>query len=88
MYCCLIYFPIATSTDVERAFSKGGLTISRFRHSLADESARASTVVGSWSALGVIPKDLIVQMFQDKHRRPKKKQKVDEPDDSDVVIVT
>jgi hypothetical protein len=36
----------------------------------------------------VIPKDLIVEMFQDKHRRPKKKQKVDEPDDSDVEIVT
>jgi len=45
-------------------------------------------VVGSWSVLGVIPKDLIVEMFQDKRRRPKKKQKVDEPDDSDVIIVT
>ncbi|KDR79465.1 hypothetical protein GALMADRAFT_1241677 [Galerina marginata CBS 339.88] len=32
------------STDVERSFSKGGLTISKFWHSLSDESARASTV--------------------------------------------
>ncbi|KDR77038.1 hypothetical protein GALMADRAFT_210201 [Galerina marginata CBS 339.88] len=30
-------------TDVERSFSKGGLTVTKLRHSLSDASARAST---------------------------------------------
>ena len=46
----LIYWP-ATSTDAERAFSCGRLTISRLRHSLNDESVRANTLLGSWSAV-------------------------------------
>ena len=39
---------IATSTDVKRAFSRGGLTILRMRHLLSDKSVRVATVVGSW----------------------------------------
>ena len=39
---------LGTSTDAERAFSSGRLTVSRLRHSLSDESVRASTVLGSW----------------------------------------
>ncbi|RPD53478.1 hypothetical protein L226DRAFT_443259, partial [Lentinus tigrinus ALCF2SS1-7] len=41
----------ATSTDVERAFSRGRLTVSRLRHSLGDASVRASTLLGSWSRI-------------------------------------
>ncbi|KIM35089.1 hypothetical protein M413DRAFT_48960, partial [Hebeloma cylindrosporum] len=60
----------ATSTDVERAFLHGGLTISKIRHSLSDKSARAATVLGSWSSLeGVIPKAHIIQLFKDKSKR-------------------
>ena len=44
-------YSTATSTDVERAFSRGGLTVSRLRHSLSDASVRASALLGSWSTL-------------------------------------
>jgi hypothetical protein len=80
---------LASSTDVERAFSKGGLTVSKFRHSLSDESARSSSVLGSWTGLdGAIPRDLILQLFKDKGKRPKKKKKVDEFEDTDTIVVT
>ena len=39
---------LATSTDVERTFSCGGLTVSKMCHSLSDESTRAATVLSSW----------------------------------------
>ena len=42
---------IAASTDAERAFSRGRLTVSRLRHSLNDASVRANTLLGSWSAI-------------------------------------
>jgi hypothetical protein len=77
-----------SSTDVERAFSKGGLTITKLRHSLSDESARASCVLGTWTELdGAIPRDQIIQLFKDKSRRPKKKQKVAETEDADMIMV-
>lgn len=43
------FYPTATSTDAERAFSRGGLTVSRLRHSLGDASIRASALLGSWA---------------------------------------
>jgi hypothetical protein len=42
------FYFLATSTDIERAFSGGRLTVSRMRHSLSSESTRASTVLGTW----------------------------------------
>ena len=39
----------ATSTDAECAFSRGGLTVSRLRHSLGDASIRVSALLGSWA---------------------------------------
>jgi len=66
----LIY--AATSTDVERAFSWGGLTISKMRHSLSDESTRAASVLGAWCDLpGAVPHDDIVAVFKEKSKRPK-----------------
>ncbi|KAJ7359547.1 hypothetical protein DFH08DRAFT_801337 [Mycena albidolilacea] len=60
----------ATSTDVERAFSRGGLTVSKMRHSLSDESTRAATVIGSWINLpDTIPREKIIRKFKDKSRR-------------------
>ena len=79
---------LATSTDVERAFSRGGLTISKLQHSLSDKSARAATVLGSWSNLeGAILKASIIDRFKDKSKCLKKKQKVTEPEESDSEII-
>ena len=38
---------LATSTNVEHAFSRGGLTVSKMQHTLSDELTRAATVLGS-----------------------------------------
>ena len=58
---------LATSTDVERAFSRGGLTVSKMRHSLSDESTRAATVLGSWCTFpDLVPCGEIVSIFKDK----------------------
>lgn len=63
---------IATSTDVERAFLRGGLTVSKMQHSLSDESTRAATVLSSWCNFPIaIPRDEIISVFRDKSRRPK-----------------
>ncbi|KAF8577616.1 hypothetical protein K439DRAFT_1305243, partial [Ramaria rubella] len=52
----------ATSTDTERAFSGGGLTVSRMCHSLSDQSTRAATVLASWAAVeGMVPEGDIIQ---------------------------
>ena len=70
----ILFLLLATSTDAEHSFSKGGLTVSKLRHSLSDESTRASTVLGSWTELeGAIPHAEIVQRFKEKSKRPKKK---------------
>ena len=62
----------ATSTDVECAFSRGGLTVSKMRHSLSDESTRAASVLGAWCDLpGAVPRDEVVAVFKDKGKRPK-----------------
>ena len=64
----------AASVDVERAFSRGGLTVSKRRHGLSDESVRATTVLSSWAAVdGLGPKGAIVEVFADKARRMTKK---------------
>ena len=49
----------ATSTDVERAFSHGGLTVSKMRHSLSDESMQAASVLGAWCDLRVSTSALV-----------------------------
>ncbi|KIP05872.1 hypothetical protein PHLGIDRAFT_14237 [Phlebiopsis gigantea 11061_1 CR5-6] len=60
-------------TDVERAFSCGGLTVSKRRHSLNDESTRAATVISSWAAIpGVISEDDLLKLFANKSNRSKK----------------
>ena len=82
---------LATSTDVERAFSRGGLTISKLQHSLSDNSARAATILGFWSKLeGVILKEVIIDSFKNKSRRPKKKHKTTktmEPESDGSIVI-
>jgi hypothetical protein len=61
---------LATSTDVERAFSRGGLTVSKMRHSLSDESTRAATVLGSWCTFtDLVPFGEIASKFKEKSSR-------------------
>ncbi|KIJ47636.1 hypothetical protein M422DRAFT_163711, partial [Sphaerobolus stellatus SS14] len=69
----------ATSVDVERAFSRGRLMVSRLRHSLNDTTTRNGTVLGSWATLpGLIPEAELVKSFGSKSKRGKEKQQVTE----------
>lgn len=64
---------VAASTDVERAFSRGGLTVSKLRHKLNDASTRASSVLGDWHKVpGLIPIDDILDHITERRRRTKK----------------
>jgi hypothetical protein len=67
---------IASSTDVEHAFSCGGLTVLKMRHFLLDESTHAASVLGSWCELsGAVVHGEIETAFKEKGKRPKSKQK-------------
>lgn len=96
MSCLSIYninefvLRLATSTDVERAFSRGGLTVSKLRHSLLDKSVRSATVLGTWCEKeGLVPVDDIISVFKEKKSRTgTKKRKVAELSSSaDVITV-
>lgn len=77
----------ATSTDVERAFSRGGLTVSKRRHSLSDESTRAATVLSSWATVEeIIPEKEILAAFAGKSKRGKGKEKAVIDVDSSIVV--
>lgn len=87
----LLTYPSAASTDVERAFSKGGLTVSKRRHALNDASVRASTVLGSWGLKGLLPETKILEALDKKTRRSKKTDianVVMDVDDVEVEIVS
>lgn len=54
-------------------FSCGRLTVSRLRHSLADESVRANTVVGSWARIAdLLPEADLVEVIR-QHSAGKKR---------------
>ncbi|RPD52699.1 hypothetical protein L226DRAFT_440170, partial [Lentinus tigrinus ALCF2SS1-7] len=54
----------ATSVDAERAFSRGGLTVSKLRRNLSDESTRAATVLSAWMKVpGLVPEEKVIRMF-------------------------
>jgi hypothetical protein len=66
------HYLLATSTDVERAFSHGGLTVSKMRHALSDKSVRAATVLGSWCTFPeLVPSKVLITSFNNKARRVK-----------------
>ena len=44
----------ATSTDVERVFSRGRLLLSHVRNRLSSQSIRALMCLGNWSRLGLV----------------------------------
>ena len=59
-----IHVTTATSTDAERAFSSGRLTVSRLRHSLSDASVRAGTLLGSWSKIpDIVDEDIAAKLL-------------------------
>lgn len=60
---------LATSVDVERMFSHAGLTVTKHRHNLSDESTRAAVVLGSWFKKGLVPETDLVKFFNDKPSR-------------------
>ena len=73
---------LATSVDVERGFSRGGLTVSKLRHNLSNESTRAATVLSAWmKGPDLVPQEKIIKTFRDKAKRKK------DAKDSDEVIV-
>jgi len=79
---------LASSCDVERGFSRGGLTVSKLRHGLSDESTRTSTVLHAWSQIPrLIPENEIIQVFKDKCRRLKKGKGVENGKEKDVLVV-
>ncbi|EIW63695.1 uncharacterized protein TRAVEDRAFT_41126 [Trametes versicolor FP-101664 SS1] len=55
----------ATSTDTERTFSHGHLTVSRLQHSLGEDSVCAGTVVGSWAGIpAILREDNLVNIIK------------------------
>lgn len=57
----LLTYLIGASIDVERAFSRGRRVISLYRHSLSDDTSRASIMFGSWVAAGMVPRDELIE---------------------------
>ena len=57
------------------------------RHSLSDKSVQAATVLGSWCVLpGAIPHKDILASFDEKHKRPKGSEKLQESSDDVIEI--
>lgn len=60
----------ASSADIERAFSRGALTVAHRRHALSDVSTRNAIVVGTWlKDTNLVPKDALIEHFQNKSTR-------------------
>ena len=76
----------ASSADVERSFSSGGLTVSKKRHALTDESIRAATLLASWQKSGIkelLPEHELVAAVKAKSRRAKKGGEIVEVDEAE-----
>ncbi|KAK7680162.1 hypothetical protein QCA50_016671 [Cerrena zonata] len=59
----------AASTDVECAFSHGGLTVSKRQHALSNESVCSATVLGSWAGVAdLIPEDEIIGAMKERNK--------------------
>ena len=57
---------------MERGFSQGSLTVSKFRHNLSDNSIKASVLLSSWSKVsGIISATDVIKAFEEKIRRPR-----------------
>ena len=75
---------IASSTDAERGFSRGRLTVSRLRHSLSDESVRANTVLGSWARIDrLVPEKETIEFLKKKSQGCTRGNDEEEEEDED-----
>lgn len=63
------FLPIATSTNVERDFSRGGLMVSKHRHNLKDDSVRSAMTVSAWDDKGLVPRQDIIKHFNNRQKR-------------------
>jgi hypothetical protein len=77
----------ASSVDVERAFSRGALTVTHRRHSLSDTSTRNSIVLGGWlKDTDLVPKQKLIEFFRKKSFRgeptPSDSEEMEDCDDS------
>jgi hypothetical protein len=54
---------VATSTDVERLFSQGGLKVTKH------ETLRCLMVLASWFKMGLVPVDEVLRHFHEKRTR-------------------
>lgn len=63
----------ATSTDVERLFSHGGLQIPKRRHNLAFDTLRCLMVLRSWFEAGLVPVEEVLEYFRNLKTRRKGK---------------
>ncbi|KDQ49822.1 hypothetical protein JAAARDRAFT_142863, partial [Jaapia argillacea MUCL 33604] len=79
----------AASTDVEHACLSGGQQVSKLRHSLADETICAATVLGSWSDNSLVPQSDLIDNRQKKTKGKHQAQGVEVVVvDSDYVPMT
>ena len=84
MICVYLFPSIATSTDAERAFSSGRLTVSRLRHSLSDSSVRAGTLLASWSRIpDIVDEDDAAKLLESKNKAKASAREVISVDDTD-----
>jgi hypothetical protein len=80
---------LATFADVKRAFSCGGLTVSKMHHSLSNESMQVASVLGAWCDLpGAVPHDEVMAVFHDKSKQPKGNNTIALTTDDDDMMTT
>ena len=73
-----LHLLVATSTDVECAFSHGGLTVSKLCHSLSDEFTWCSSVLGAWTEVpDLVSFNALVTHFNGKKSRSNKKGRIE-----------
>jgi hypothetical protein len=78
----------ASSCDVERGFSHGGLIVTKLRHTLSDDSTQASTILHAWSEIpSLIPEADIIKAFKDKGCRLKGVNKQGTSKDTESIVL-
>jgi hypothetical protein len=62
LLCTTLIALSATSTEVERVFSRGHLLLSHIRNRLSAQSTRAVLCLGYWSQLGLVEDEDVLQV--------------------------
>jgi hypothetical protein len=58
---------------MERYFNKSGLMVTAKRANLKSDTVRASQLVSAWDGADLLPKPLLIKMFDEKRSRSKHK---------------